>query len=99
MRDQYNKIRDTFYNANIVNGYMIKFDSLPLCDIVCQAWESDDAVTCVTFGAGDNHVLVTTLDADGKYVPKTFSFIATENIRPDEVTWRENYNAYTWQYT
>ncbi|MEM7557334.1 MAG: hypothetical protein AAF378_25265 [Cyanobacteria bacterium P01_A01_bin.84] len=86
--DQYNKIRDTFYEANIVSGYIIKFDSLPQCDIVCQAWEFDDAVTCVSFGMGENYILVTTLAPDGTFKPATFSFMATEYTSPEQIIWQ-----------
>ena len=55
---------------------------IEICNIVCQAWEYDDAITCVTFGCGKNTILATTINSEGKYVPTTFSFIAAEGGHP-----------------
>lgn len=65
-------------------AYKITFDDLPECNMVCQAWEYDDAITCVTLGAGPNAMYVTTLNADGKFVPTSFCFIATEYTRSQD---------------
>ena len=70
------KASDIRYMAD--GGYKITFDELQQCNIVCQAWEFDDAITCVTIGAGPNAIYVTTLNNQGQFVPTHFCFIATE---------------------
>ena len=78
IEEEYDKIYESLNTAQLTSGFLITFDDIETCDIVCQAWEHDDAITCVSFGYGKNIILVTTRDSEGKYVPKTFSFIAAE---------------------
>ncbi|MEM7592421.1 MAG: hypothetical protein AAF383_13010 [Cyanobacteria bacterium P01_A01_bin.83] len=59
-------------------GYKITLNDIRECNIVCQAWDYDDAITCVTIGLGSNAIYVTTLNNEGKFVPTPFCFIATE---------------------
>ena len=63
-------------------GYYLTFPSLKdIPNIVAQAWEIDDAITCVTIGhlPSPVQVLISTLDKDGNFVPNAFTFIAVSN--------------------
>lgn len=61
-------------------GYEITFPTLnDPPTIVAQAWEIDDAITCVTVGFvpySPVKVIIATLDKDGTFVPNAFTFIA-----------------------
>jgi len=63
-------------------GYRITFNTLrKRPTLVAQAWEVDDAITCVTPGylPSPVQVIVATLDKDGNFVRNPFSFIAVSN--------------------
>ncbi|MDJ0798605.1 MAG: hypothetical protein QNJ51_17590 [Calothrix sp. MO_167.B12] len=63
-------------------GYEITFLTLKKPPtIVAQAWEIDDAITCVTVGylPSPVKVVIATLDKDGRFVPNAFTFIAVSN--------------------
>ncbi len=49
--------------------------------VICQAWEIDDAITCVTVGFTESptKVYLRTLDKDGEFVKNGFTFIAVSN--------------------
>ena len=83
-----NELYASLNTANITSGYVITFDELEKCEIFCQAWEYDDAITCVTYGAGKNMIMVTTLNTEGTVVPTSFSFLAVSSEKQPEYEYK-----------
>ncbi len=63
-------------------GYRITFPDLKkVPTVIGQAWEIDDAITCVTVGTLPSPVTVAmaTLGKDGNFIKNAFAFIAVSN--------------------
>lgn len=76
---------DTPYGRANEMGYVLTFPNLSkVPTVMCQAWEVDDAITCVTVGAsypGSSpvEVVIATLTPDGEFRRTPFAFIAVSN--------------------
>lgn len=62
--------------------YVLEFpDFKTVPSVISQAWEIDDAITCLNVGYKLNPtiVMIRTVDKDGEFVKNGFTFVAVSN--------------------